>query len=192
MATEQALIEAARRGESTAREELFHRFETPLRGYLSRKVGARLARAVSISDLCQDTFIGALDAMRVLADGATLDDFQAILYQHANWVVGKHVEKHRAFRGESILGDTPLDVGAAREERSRGEVTRLDELEWLRMLVERLPEEQRAVFQLRLEGRPFAEISAALGIQEDTARQRFLRGSLALRRLAQADGSESP
>ena len=183
----QALIEAARRGDGPARDVLYRRFESQLRGYLARRVGSRLARAVSLSDLSQDTFIGALDAMRVLPGDATLDDFRGILYQHAQWVLGKQVEKHRGFRGESILGDAPLEAGTPRAADTRGEVTRLDELEWLAALVERLPEDQRAVVRLRMEGCAFAEIAAVLGIQEDTARQRYLRGSLALRRLVEAD-----
>ena len=179
------LIERARAGDSQARGELYVHFEGTLRSYLDRKTGAKLARAVSLSDLCQETFLGALDALRVLPSGATLDDFRGILLRHALWTVGKQVEKHRAFRGESVLGEAVPDARVPASEPSEGDVTRRDEAGWLAELVERLEAEQAAVVRLRLDGRSFAEIAAELSIREGTARQRYLRGSRALREMVE-------
>ena len=175
-------MQAARAGDRAARNALYERFEPRLRAYLARRVGKKLTRAVSVSDLCQDTFLQVLDALRVLPEDATLDDFQGLLFRHAQWIVGKQAEKHGGFRGESTPGAAVDPVAPPNDGRSKGEVTRLDELEWLRALVGTLPEDQAAVVRLRLDGRTFAEIARELGIRADGARQRYLRGSLALRR----------
>jgi RNA polymerase sigma-70 factor (ECF subfamily) len=179
------LIERARKGDSEARGELYLRFEEMLRAYLDRRTGPRLARAVSLSDLCQETFVGAMDALRVLPTGATIDDFRGILLRHARWMVGKQAEKHRGFRGESVLGDGVAADRVAGNEPSAGEVTRRDEASWLADLVEQLDPGQAAVVRLRLAGRSFADIAAELSIREGTARQRYLRGSRALRRMVE-------
>ena len=178
-----ALIERARGGEARAREELYVRFERPLREYLNRTVGRRLSRAVSLSDLCQETFVRAFDALRILPDEATVDDFRGILWQHARWYVGKQVEKHKGFAGESALGELPLDEATPETLASAGDVTRLDELEWLHGLVERLPTDQAVVLRKRFAGHPFAVIGEDLGIPEDTARKRYLRATVALKKL---------
>lgn len=184
-AEESACLARAREGDAAAVEALYRRFDAPLRRYLERKTGAALARAVSLSDLCQDTFLQALDALRVLPPHATFDDFRGVLFRHALWMLGKHADRHREFVGESVLGerDTPVDAPAS--ERSSGELTRLDEIGWIREQLERLEPEQADVLRRRFEGQSFAEIAEALGIREGAARQRFLRGSRELRRLTQ-------
>ncbi len=181
------LIKRAREGDSAAREALFMRFERPVGDYLHRIVGERLARVVSNSDLTQEAFIQALDAMRVLPEDATSDDFLGILLQHARWLVGKQVEKHRAFQGESMGNVTPSNRGDT-PEVSTGAVTRQDEIEWLMGHIDRLPPKQATILRKRFSGVEFASIAAEFGISEEAAQKRYLRASLALKRLVDSKG----
>jgi len=183
-------LRRAREGDSDAVEDLYRHFEAPLRRYLDRKTGAALARAVSISDLCQETFVQALGALRVLPAHATFDDFRGVLFRHALWMLGKHAERNREFVGESVLGERSACDDAPQSERTSGELTRLDEIGWIREQLERLDPDHAAVLRLRFEGQSFAQIAAALDIREGAARQRFLRGSRELRRVMQVGGDD--
>lgn len=179
---ERALLSRARAGERAARDELYVRFRGTLEAYLGRKVGARLGRAVSLSDLSQDSFLQALGGLERLPERATFDDFRGLLFQHARWVLGKQVDRHRDFVGESIAGEGAASGRAQPGPESAGSVTQADETAWLVELVEALPKEQADVVRLRLEGLSFSEVAERLGIREGSARQRYLRGSRELRR----------
>jgi RNA polymerase sigma factor (sigma-70 family) len=183
------LVRAARDGDRAARERLFRLYSEPLRGWLRGNVGERLGRALSHSDLAQETFLRALDALKVLPDGAGLSDFEGLLYQNARWRVLKHAERHRYYEGESAAGAPASKAPDPDGDASAGVVTRTDESRWVRELIERLPSDQAAVVRRRLDGRPFADIGRELDITEETARKRHLRGTLALQRLARERGA---
>ena len=80
----------------------------------------------------------------------------------------------------SKRGDSP-DV-------STGEVTRQDEIEWLMGHIDRLPPKQATIIRKRFSGVEFASIAAEFGISEEAAQKRYLRASLALKRLVDSKG----
>lgn len=79
----------------------------------------------------------------------------------------------RRLAGESAAGDgATAAIGGT---RATGPVTRRDQVEWLRALVERLPDRYARVVRLRLDGLGYADIAARLGVGEAAVRQRFSR-----------------
>jgi len=176
------LLRRARAGSREAIEELVERCSPMLEAYLRRRSGARLKRFTSISDLRQEVLLRGVDALRLLPDDATLDDFQALLQKHAQWAIGGAVRHAQRVAGESA---TPDAGPTATPTRSEGDVTREDDQRWLARQVEELEPPLAAVVRLRLAGLTFAEMSRELGIGEDAARKRFLRASVLLRRRRQ-------
>ena len=180
------VVASARRGDRNARAVLHERFADRLAAFLRGRVGPKLGRAVSISDLCQESFLRSYDALHTLPEGADGSDFEAILYRNARWVVGSQARKHKHFDGESAV-----DSGYAARipdpdyATNSGVVTREDEVRWLEAQVARLKRDQAAVVRRRLEGMAFERIAEELDISEYAARKRFLRGALELRRFAE-------
>lgn len=180
------LLPAAQRGSTGAQDELVRRFTPMLERYLRGEVGKKLGRAVSVSDLCQETFVQSLRALDRLAPTASLDDFQAHLLRHAQWILGKQARHHERFRGESVAERAAQEL--EQPARTAGDVTRTDQREWMLSMVDRLDEKQAAVVRLRLQPMEFAEIAAELGISEMSARKRYVRGFHELRRRMGAEG----
>jgi RNA polymerase sigma factor (sigma-70 family) len=170
-------VRLAQEGRAEALDELLGAISPALRRYLERRVGTRLRRFVSVSDVEQEVLMQALQVLRRLSPDASVDDFRALLFQHARWSVGKAVDRNRQAHGQSSAGDGSVPGPM----RSFGTVTRADELSWVRERIEHLPEGQRAVVERRMEGRTFGEIGADLGIGEDAVRKRFLSAALHLR-----------
>ena len=177
---EDELVYRACAGDRTACDALFRRCSGPLRRWLQKHTGQQLRRAISISDLAQETFLGALSAMRGLPGALTLSEFEGVLFQHARWQVWGHAKRLGRFAGESLA---PAGPGTDAPP-SQGTVTRRDELAWMRSIVARLPLDQARVIELRLDGVPFDVVAERLEITEEAARKRFLRGSLAIQRMA--------
>ena len=171
------LVRLAQEGRAEALDELLAQASPLLRRYLERRVGTRLRRFVSVSDVEQEVLMQALQVLRRLPPDASVEDFRALLFQHARWSVGKAVDRNRRAHGQSSAGDGTVPQPS----RSFGSVTRADEVGWLRERIDRLPEGQRDVVTRRMEGRTFGEISVDLGIGEDAARKRFLSAALRLK-----------
>ena len=178
------LVRLAQEGRAEALEQLLARASPALRRYLDRAVGARLRQFVSVSDLEQEVLMQSMQVLRRLPPEASVDDFRAFLFKHAQWSVGRAVDSHRRSHGQL----SAAAEGIPQPSRTLGTVTRADEAGWFRERVEQLPEAQRAVVIRRSEGCTFAEIGAGLGIGEDAARKRFLSAALRLR--AEARGAE--
>lgn len=182
------LLRRARVGSPEAVEELVKRCSPSLEAYLRRRAGARLQRFTSIADLRQEVLLRGVDALRLLPDDATLEDFQALLQRHAQWALGGAARRVQRIDGESVAhgGDA---AGPPAPTRSEGDVTRQDERRWLEQQIAELEEPLAAVVRLRLQGRTFAEMADELGVGEDAARKRYLRASLLLRRRSGEPGS---
>ena len=177
------LVRRARESGGEALDELLAASSPAVRRFLRKRVGARLERFVSISDMEQEVLLQGEQILRRLPPDASLADFQALLFQHARWSVGKAVDRHRGSHGESSAAGGSVPGPS----RSMGTVTRRDEMSWFRSRVEELPEKQRQVVIHRMDGRTFREIGEDLGIGEDAARKRFLTAAL---RLQGRDGDQ--
>ena len=174
------LVRAARDGDRAARERLFALYAAPLQDWLQGQVGARLSRAVSLSDMAQETYLRSMEALRVLPDDAGLAGFEGILFQNARWYVLKQARSHRNFEGESAAGLPPERATDPAGELSEGLVTRSDQLDRMRELIDRLPQQQAEVVRRRLAGKTFAAIASELEITDEAARKRHMRGTLML------------
>lgn len=194
LSAEQELIKSAKEGSEAAQALLYRAFFDPLVRHLSKRIGRKLGRAVSISDLAQDAFINSLAAMRVLPIDAGTEEFRGILYRHARWMIGKAVKKHQGFQGESAIGDRELEVAvpARGSSQSLGDVTRADESNWLAEQIEKLPQESAEVLRLRLDSLGLSEIAERLGIPYDTAKKRVQRASQRLSEMIGQRDEECP
>lgn len=169
------LLQRALAGDAEAQRQLVDDNAAALRRYLDRRMGARLRRAVSAADLSQDVFARVFAAMAAMPAEATARSFRLWLFRHANFVLANHGGKAQRAVGESAVAPGDVDVPAAVGDSSTGDVTRGDQVAWLRALLDRLEPKYRDVVRLRLEGLSFGEIAAQLDLQAATARQRFAR-----------------
>lgn len=178
---ERELIRRARAGSREAVDALLERFTPVVEDYLERRVGPRMRRHTSISDLRQDVLMRLDYALGALGPEASFADLQALLLRHAQWAIGRAARSARAFAGESAGGDHRTPSSTPAPEPTRGDVTRNDELARLAADVGALEPALAEAVHLRLEGKTFGAIASALGIGEDAARKRLLRAALILR-----------
>lgn len=180
----QRILAQARGGSAQAQERLVRLFTPAVAAYVRRRTGARLARFVSEEDLVQEVLVRAIRALEHLREGADLGDFRRLLFLHARWVLQRRGREAGDFAGETLHGRAPLVdgplEGAVREPESTGPVTRLDRARWLHTLVRRLDPLYADALRPYLEGASFAEIAARLGIEEEAARKRVVRGTVML------------
>jgi RNA polymerase sigma-70 factor (ECF subfamily) len=163
--------------------DIQHRIEAELPGL--RRYARALVRDVSdADDLVQECLTRALTKLHLWRDGSNLRAwlFTILHNQYVNKV-------RRSIRtGISVeLDDSwpPLSRPATQEKRL--------ELRDLDRALGRLPTEQRSVILLvALEGMPYCDVSAVLGIPVGTVRSRLSRGRTALRVLMgiESDGRE--
>ena len=126
----------------------------------------------------QEVLLGGLKGIERLDEEASIEDFKALLQQHAKWAIGKAARRHRQSAGESEAPDSkdPTD-----EVLRSGAVTRADELQWLEARIAELPAGERDVVLQRMRGATFEAIAEALGISPSAVRKRYLRAAKKLR-----------
>jgi len=186
---EEELVEAARRGDRAATCEVLRRVEPLVDALVRRWAGAALLRFASPEDLRQEVLAGVPRAFEHLRAGAEMEDVRALLVQHVRWVLSRHGRRAQRFQGESVVADPREEPG--RDGASTGIVTAVDEAAWLKSLVRELDPAYRTVVELRMQGLAFAEIGAALELEEDTARWRYLKAAERLRLLARSRAAAS-
>ena len=154
--------------------DIHQRIEAELPGL--RRYARALVRDVSdADDLVQECLTRALSKLDLWQEGSNLRAwlFTILHNQYVNRVrrairTGKTIEFNEA--------DLPLKLPATQEKRL--------ELRDLDRALGQLPAEQRAVILLvGLEGMPYCDVAAALGIPVGTVRSRLSRGRTALRGL---------
>jgi len=145
---------------------------------LRRYARALVRDAVAADDLVQECITRALAKLDLWREGT---DLRAWLFtiMHNQYI--NHVRR-------SVRRGTAVELDAADPALScqPNQDKRL-ELRDLDRALARLPAAQRAVILLiGLEGMPYADVGAALGIPTGTVRSRLSRGRLALRQLMEA------
>ena len=150
-----------------------------LRAFLRQSLGAGMRRHHSTSDLEQDVLLGARELLQRLPENAQPSDLQALVLRHAHWAIGKASRKSDRIVGESALPEDRLDPAATVP--TTGHVTAAEELDRFQQLLGDLPDELADVIRLRGQDMTFLRIGEVLGIGEDAARKRFLRGARILR-----------
>ena len=150
-----------------------------------RRYARALARdVVTADDLVQECLTRALTKLHLWRDGSNLRAwlFTILHNQYVN-----HVRR-------SIRIGAPVEFDAAAPQLSQpGNQEKRLELRDLDRALGRLPTEQRSVILfIGLEGMPYCDVSAVLGIPIGTVRSRLSRGRTALRVLmgVESDGHE--
>ncbi|MBK8101009.1 MAG: RNA polymerase sigma factor [Planctomycetes bacterium] len=164
------LLQQARDGDPAAWQSLVDGHRPKLQRYLIRRMGVRLRRCCSVSDLAQEVFTRMLQAIQAAPEDAAEATFQRWLFRHADWVLA-----NRGLQARRHFGESAVPTSASVSSPATGPVTRQDEAAWLQRLLAHLDPAHGEVVRLRLAGATFAVIGERLGITEANARQRFSR-----------------
>jgi RNA polymerase sigma factor (sigma-70 family) len=170
--SDERLVDLVRAGYEPAFETIVERYRRPLTHYVKGILPGERAE-----DAVQQSFLNAYEAIR--RDDAELR-LRPWLYRIAH---------NTALNGlrDRALADQPLDERIDGVERPDQALERRQGLAELIAAVQELPERQRDAIVLReLEGRSYAEISAALGVTGGAVRQLLHRARIALRTAATA------
>ncbi len=178
------LIRRVRAGDGQAAAELVRRYEADIRREVhARLKDSRLRRAFDSMDVCQSVLGGFF--ARAAAGAYELDQPEQLLkllVGIARNKVAQYARKEHAGRRDqrraTALNPEAGDAASPDPTPSRFVAGR----ELLQELLNRLPEEERRMAQLRTQGSSWAEIAAALGGTEAGRRMQLAR---ALRRVAQ-------
>ena len=173
--TDAELLARFRRGDETALDPLFARYE----GAVFRFLFGLLRDHHRAEDALQETFVQALR----FADGVDPAKFRGWLFTvaHQQAVLLKRKEKRLPAQADEFALLALVDA-------DRGEpIDRSDDARKVRELLGLLPEFQRAVITARVfEGKKFREVAAALGCPLNTALARMHDGLRKLRQLWEA------
>lgn len=169
-------------GDSQALEKLLERDLPWLHGYVRQRLGSKLRERLDSMDVVQEA---AMDVMRYGPRFVVEDhrQFRALLgkilennLRDQNKWMDRQKRQHG--REQAIESDTLLDLNQSDRMPTRPDhrAEKAEFRDWVRLAIEFLGEEDRAVIQLRqFEEKSFEEIGQELGIETDSARMRFNR-----------------
>src|SRR3989441_6147506 len=157
------LLAAFRDGDSRAFEALVRRYQRPILA-----IARRFARDEDdAEDLAQRAFVNASERVTGWRGGS----FKSWLFRIVVNLAKNHLRDTARFDRSAAAAEVesePTDPEGPQRLEER------EQREALRQAVARLPNRQREVLQLRIDGDlPFAEIAAALGITEVNAKVNF-------------------
>jgi RNA polymerase sigma-70 factor (ECF subfamily) len=172
-----SIVERARRGDLQAFESIV----ADRIGAVYRLTLAIVGNEADAADATQETFIAAWRKVRTLRDPARLEAWLARIAMNAARMTvrgrGRRAlrEIHEASSGGiDAFGSSP-DASFDRADRADDDARRLT------AALDRLDPDRRAILAMRhLEGKGIAEIAAALGIREGTAKSRLFAARRAL------------
>jgi RNA polymerase sigma factor (sigma-70 family) len=168
-----ALLEAWRRGDKAAGEELFRRHFDAVHRYFLKNLRAS-GRGADAEDLTQRSFEAC-----VTGRDRVQGDFRGYLFGVARRQLFVEL-KQRSTRGDTV---TPSDAGIRDANTSpSGRVARIDQQKIFLVALEGLPSEFRAVIErFYWQEQPITVIAEALGIAPGTVKSRLFRGKALLR-----------
>ena len=139
------------------------------RGALLRHVGHFAATREDAADLVQETYLRVMDRISVTRFDA---ESRAYLFQTATNLARDHLRRQR-FRAHAPIEDLPEERLGGREPTPEQVVTADQLTSTLRLAIEAMPEETRAVFILaRTQQLSYPEIANRLGIGRRTVERR--------------------
>ena len=165
-------IERARSGDASAFEALMEARVGPM----TRTAMAILGREEEARDAVQDTLVTAWRELAALRDPAAFDAWLTRILANRCRRVGRGVSSRR-------LREIPLDALDPADEAAGTDPGMTDDRHALERAFERLSIDERSILVLHhLDGRPVAEIAAALEIPVGTAKSRLFSARRALER----------
>ena len=171
------LVARSKAGDTEAFGELVRRYQKPVFRIVLRMVKS----PDDADDLTQDTFVRAHRGLRTFKDEF---DFHPWLYRIAVNQAINFLNKRKR-QAAVDLEDVPegeIKAGPAPESPLQS-ASRQELLGRLESALERLPEEQRTVFLLRVqEGLSYEEIAKAMDTPKGTVMSRLARARMALRK----------
>jgi RNA polymerase sigma-70 factor (ECF subfamily) len=176
-ATDAELVARSKAGDAPAFGELVRRYQKPVFRIVLRMVKS----PDDADDLTQDTFVRAHRGLRTFKEEF---DFHPWLYRIAVNQAINFLNKRKR-QAAADLDEVPEgDIKSGPEPESPlMAASRVELLHRLEAALERLPEEQRTVFLLRVqEGLSYEEIAKTMGTPKGTVMSRLARARMALRR----------
>ncbi len=183
------LLRSLHGGERGALEGLLQRHLGWIEQRVRQRLGQDLRRFGETGDFVQEAMVNVLEygPQFVVQDGEHFRRLLARIIE--NCLRGKHRYLHQQRRGvrrEKPLGSgTILSLDPPRQQTTRpsAAAAKAEQLAWVRLAVELMPELDRDVLTLReVDGLGFKEIGVRVDASEDAVRMRYKR---ALPRLAQ-------
>lgn len=186
------LIAAAKAGDEGALGRLAEVYREYLLHIAAKELGGDLRAKIGASDLVQDALVNFKTTIAQLR-GDSDADLRAYLRQVLLNRVANAGRRFRQAGKRDIAHEVSLDEEAGyaavgrfvdRAPTPRTNAVANEESTRLRAAVSRLPEDYRAVIELRdIEGKPWEEVGAALGRSADAARQLWYRAIEELRQV---------
>jgi len=176
-----ALVQAARRHDETAWNELFRRYQLPLFSFAH---GFTRDRAAAF-DVVQETFVRALRHIGGLRDDRK---FGSWMFGIAHQACVRHFRARR--RHHELFADAPLDDGVAdgSEPDPCAALLTAEQSEALLALIATLPLPQRSALLMHVLGEMSLEdIAEAAGAPVGTVKSRLHHAKRALRKLLAAE-----
>jgi RNA polymerase sigma-70 factor, ECF subfamily len=159
-----ALVMALRRNDAGAAAELFDRFAPAIRRTLARIIGSDNSES---SDLLHDTFLRAVQRLHQLRNPAALAGWlqSVAAFRAREWLRAR--KRMELASLPAATTDAPAVLAPPEARQAVGA---------LYQLVDRLPEKERVIFQLRfVEQRKLAEIAGTCRASVSTIKRRIQR-----------------
>lgn len=165
MDSDEALFRKLARGDMTAFDALYDRYERPILGF----VRAQLGDAAEAEDVCHDAFMAVL---RERAKGDDVRSFRAWLFEVARHLCLNRVRsRKRAVR--AVQTETHAQAMAQAPETAAEELERRERLSRLEGAITRLPPALAEVYRLRATGMPYDEVATILEVPLGTVKSRM-------------------
>lgn len=169
------LLEQVRAGSEHAAWQFIELYGPHLRRIVREKLDAQLRSKFDSLDFVQMVWASFFSAPQNVKEFDEPDKLIAYLSTVArNKVIQEyrrrlHTQKYNVKRERSLEDTDPVETARSRNQATPSQVAIARE-RWERIL-EGLPERNRLVAQMRIDGQTFAEIGRVLGIHERTARK---------------------
>jgi RNA polymerase sigma-70 factor (ECF subfamily) len=173
-ATDAALVESARQGDTWAQEELFRRHARMAIGLAHRL----MPNDPELDDIVQDCFVSALRRLHTLQNPQAFASWLGSTVVHA---VGNHLRRRRLLTRLGLRAPQPIDLDNITSSQAPAEVT--VELRRVYALLQHLPAEQRVALVLRrVDGMEVPQIATYMGLSLSTVKRRLKAAEEALER----------